>query len=82
MKQFTNLQVEKLQVNYLNGIKFDNVATNSNGSLKIKGNISFGKPVIVNGDLIIESGLVNDIPIRNEIVNNGGNCGKMIAKSF
>lgn len=71
-KEFDNLQINQLEIDLINGEKFDNVATKSK-SLKFNGHLSFDKPVIITDDVSVASGLINGLSIKDEIVSTGTN---------
>lgn len=76
-KTFTNLNVNKLNIQSINGIQFNDIAIKSNDSLRLKGNVVFEKSVLIEGDMSLVSGLVNDIVIGEEIVGSHTHSGKL-----
>lgn len=82
-KQFLgDVKINNLNVEKINGINFEDVAKVSNdGDIRLYGDLSFENSVVIGDDLILESGLVNDVEINKEfIIASETKIGKFLIK--
>lgn len=66
-KTFTNIQVENLNFQTINGIPAENIAYDAPKGVTLAGDIVFTGPVHIIGNL--SSGKLNDFVLENEIIN-------------
>lgn len=75
-KTFTNLEINNLSFDKLNGIEAENIVLSANLPLNISGNVTFEQPLEVNKIVLLdekinEKILLGDIVPINKNFNNG-----------
>lgn len=77
LKTFTAANVEEVTFDSVNGVDANNIVFKSDDPVLIKGEVLFKKALTVNGNVTVNSGLVNDVKIEKEVLVMGTNYSGM-----